>query len=126
MITLPYTDANVEIIQEFLNETKERLSNGVEITFTGKASDELEELTVLYDISESDIENAILNLKVEDYYRGIDPSNRKDFDVCAFKVCLGKDHIEIYLKYGLEVAGLQILLFSNHIPDYSMDQPFKN
>jgi hypothetical protein len=36
MIELPYTVDNVEIIQEFLKETKERISNGIEITFTAK------------------------------------------------------------------------------------------
>ena len=34
MIELPYTVNNIKIIQEFLQETKERISNGVEITFT--------------------------------------------------------------------------------------------
>jgi hypothetical protein len=43
-----------------------------------------------------------------------------------FRAFLGKDKIEIYLKYGLEADGLQILIFSNHLPDYPMEQPFKN
>ncbi len=36
MIELPYTADNIAIVQKFLRETKERISNGVEITFTGK------------------------------------------------------------------------------------------
>ena len=47
-------------------------------------------------------------------------------NVCAFRAFVGRDKVEIYLKYGLEEGGLQILIFSNHIPDFSMSQPFKN
>ena len=70
----------------------------------------------------------IMNLTVENYYRGIDPSGRVDFNVCAFCVDLNSSirPVQIYLKYGLEVDGLQILLFSNYIPNYPMSQPFKN
>lgn len=126
MKVLPYTVDNIEIIQEFLTETKTRISNGVTITFTVKASTELEDLMLDYDISADDIEYTILNLSAENYYSGIDPSKSADFNVCAFRAFVGKDNVEIYLKYGLEANGLQILIFSNHIPDYPMSQPFKN
>lgn len=125
MIELPYTVDNVEIIQDYLKETKERIANGVEITFTEKAKSELVDLILEYGITVSDIEHAILNLTPENYYRGIDPSGRGDFNVCAFRALVGKEELEIYLKYGLEEKGLQILIFSNHIPDFLMDQPFK-
>ncbi|MEN9613656.1 MAG: hypothetical protein RLZZ628_4470 [Bacteroidota bacterium] len=126
MTELPYTVDNVSIIQDFLDETKKRISEGVEITFTKKASSELEDLALIYNIEVSDIEAAISNLTTENYYRGIDPSGSADFNVCAFCTTIGEDDIEIYLKYGLEVNGLQILLFSNHQPDFPMTQPFKN
>ena len=35
------------------------------------------------------------------------------------------NNTEIYLKYGLEVKGLQILMFSNHKLKYPMTPPFK-
>ncbi len=79
-----------------------------------------------YDITVADIEYTILNLSTENYYRGIDPSVSGDFKVCAFRAFVGKDELEIYLKYGLEKNGLQILIFSNHIPDFPMNQPLKN
>jgi hypothetical protein len=41
MKILPYTTENVALVQEFLDQTRKRISNGVEITFTKKASDEL-------------------------------------------------------------------------------------
>ncbi len=126
MTELPYTVDNIEIIQEFINETRRRISNGGSITFTAKANTELESLNLEYDITADDIEYTILNLTTENYYRGIDPSGSADFNVCAFRAFVGKDNVEIYLKYGLEANGLQILIFSNHIPDYPMDQPFKN
>jgi hypothetical protein len=126
MIELPYTVDNVEIIQEFLKETKERISNGIEITFTAKANSELQDLMLEYEITAEDIEYTILNLTPENYHRGIDPSRGGDFNVCAFRAFVGKDELEIYLKYGLEEKGLQILIFSNHIPDFLMNQPFKN
>ncbi len=126
MIELQYTVDNIAIIQEFLRETKERISNGAEITFSAKANSELQDLMLEYDISVSDIEHAILNLTPENYYRGIDPSGKGDFNVCAFRTFVGKDELEIYLKYGLETAGLHILIFSNHIPNFQMNQPFKN
>ncbi len=74
MIELPYTVDNIKIVQEFLNETKQRISNGVEIIFTAKANAELQYLMLEYDINVIDIEYAILNLTPENYYRGIDPS----------------------------------------------------
>ena len=85
MIELPYTEDNISIIQEFLKETKERISNGVEITFTAKANLELQDLMLEYDITVSDVEYAILNLSTENYYRGIDTSGKGDFNVCAFR-----------------------------------------
>ncbi len=126
MTELPNTFDNIKIIQEFIYETRKIISEGVDITFTRKANSELAELMLDYDITEDDIEYAILNLTPENYYKGIDPSGGADFSVCAFRVFVGSDNIEIYLKYGLEVNGLQILIFSNHIPDYPMSQPFKN
>lgn len=126
MTELPYTDDNVAIIQEFINETKKRIADGVDITFTGKASSELADLVLEFDIDVTDIESAVLDLTTESYYRGVDPSGRADFNVCAFCTSVGRDNVEIYLKYGLETNGLQILLFSNHVPKYPMSQPFKN
>lgn len=126
MTELPYTLDNISIIQDFLDETKKRISEGVEITFTKKASSELDDLVLQFDIEVSDIESAISNLTPENYYRGIDPSGSADFKVCAFCTSIGNDNIEIYLKYGLEINGLQILLFSNHQPNFPMTQPFKN
>ena len=126
MIELPYTVDNVEFIKEFLKETRVRISNGIEITFTAKAISELQELMLEHDITVADIEYAILNLTAENYYRGIDPSRSYDFNVCAFRAFVGKEELEIYLKYGIEEKGLQILIFSNHIPDFPMNQPFKN
>lgn len=126
MKTLPNTDINKAIVQEFIDETKERISNGAEITFTAKAQSELAELNLEYDITVDDIESAILNLTTDNYYRGVDPSPRSDFEVCAFYTTVGTDNIGIYFKYGLEVNGLQILIFSNHAPDFPMNQPFKN
>lgn len=126
MTELPYTVDNLALIQEFIDQTRMRISNGVQITFSRKASSELQELALDFDIEVSDIEEAIANLSTENYYRGIDPSGNADFNVCAFCTNVGVDKVQIYLKYGLEVAGLQILLFSNHIPDFPMSQPFKN
>ena len=126
MQELPYTVDNKDIIQEFITETRTRISNGGDITFTNKANEELASLNLEYDITADDIEYTILNLTPENYFRGIDPSGSADFNVCAFRALVGDDDIEIYLKYGLEANGLQILIFSNHIPDYPMDQPFKN
>lgn len=126
MTTLPYTESNVEVIQEFLKITKQRISDGVTITFTIKAQLELAELSLTYDLETDDIENAIINLTPENYFRGIDPSGKTDFDVCAFYTEIGDDNVGIYLKYGLEARGLQILIFSNHAPMYPMGQLFKN
>lgn len=126
MIKLPNTIDNIQIIQEFLKETKKRISERIDITFTRKASSELEEIMLNYNINENDIEYAILNLTPQNYYRGVDPSGGADFNVCAFRTFIGNENIEIYLKYGLEVTGLQILIFSNHTPDFPMNQPFKN
>ncbi len=125
MIELSYTIENIRIIEEFLQETKTRISNGIEIVFTAKANSELQDLMLEYDVSVANIEHAILNLTFENYYRGIDLSGSGDFNVCAFRVFVGKAQLEVYLKYGLERKGLQILVFSNHIPHFSMNQPFK-
>jgi hypothetical protein len=125
MTELPFTVHNIAVIQEFIDKTKKRISDGVDITFTGKASSELEDLVLEFDIDATDIESAIMDLTTDNYYRGIDPSGRADFNVCAFCTSVG-DNVEIYLKYGLEAEGLQILLFSNHVPNYPMSQPFKN
>ena len=125
MTELPYTVSNIALIERFIYETGKRISTGVTVTFTGKASSELEDLMLEHDITADDIEFSILNLTTENYYRGIDPSGRADFNVCAFRAFVGKTNMDIYLKYGLERDGLQILIFSNHIPDYPMDQPFK-
>lgn len=126
MTELSYTVDNLALIQEFIDETKKRISDGVDITFTGKASSELEDLVLEFDIDAADIESAVMDLTTDNYYRGIDPSGRADFNVCAFCAPVGEDNVEIYLKYGLEAEGLQILLFSNHVPNYPMSQPFKN
>jgi hypothetical protein len=98
----------------------------VDITFTKKANEELADLALYFEIELSDIEDAIETLSTENYHRGIDPSNSADFNVCAFCTFIGKDNLKIYLKYGLQVNGLQILLFSNHVPKFPMAQPFKN
>jgi hypothetical protein len=126
MTELPYTVDNIKLIQDFINETRTRISNGLTISFTAKASSELEDLMLQYDITADDIEYTILNLSTENYFRGIDPSGSADFNVCAFRAFVGKENIEIYLKYGIETYGLQILIFSNHIPDFPMKQAFKN
>lgn len=126
MSELPYTEDNVTLVQDFLDETKKRLSQGIDITYSRKASDEINELALNYDIEVVDIMDAINNLTTENYFRGIDPSPQTDFQVCAFCTKVGKTSPEIYLKYGLEVNGLQILLFSSHVPKYPMTQPFKN
>lgn len=125
MTILPYTDSNVQIVQDFIDETCERISKGTEITFTQKALNELEDLSLNYNITTDDIEYAILNLQVSDYHRGIDVSNRSDFNICAFRTTIGVDNLEIYLKYGIEAKGLQILVFSNHPPRYPMVSPFR-
>lgn len=125
MIELPYTVDNIKLIQDFIDETRTRISNGIDVTFTEKASAELEELMLDFNISVMDIENTILNLTPENYYRGIDPSGNADFNVCAFRAFVGRERVEVYLKYGLEENGLQILIFSNHIPEFPMNQPFK-
>ena len=126
MKVLSNTDSNKELIQDFINETRRRISMGAAITFTKKAQDELAILAINNDITFDDIEATILNLTPENYYRGIDPSRSADFDVCAFCTNAGTPNVGIYLKYGIEAAGLQILVFSNHIPNYPMNQPFKN
>ena len=126
MTELTNTIENISLIQKFIDETRKRILDGVDITFTKKASSELEDLALIYDIEVGDIEYAISNLSIDNYYRGIDPSGKADFNVCAFSVQIGGDNLEIYLKYGLQVDGFQILLFSNHVPDYPMTLPFKN
>lgn len=126
MTELPYTLNNIMLIQEFLDETKRRIHNGIEITFTRKANLELQDLMMDLDVEIKDIEVAIDNLTPQDYYRGIDVSGSADFNVCAFCATIGENETKIYLKYGLHVSGLEILLFSNHLPDHPMSQPFKN
>jgi hypothetical protein len=126
MTELPNTDKNVALVQDFLDETMKRISQGTEITFTSKASNELNVLALSYDIEPNDILQAIESLTIENYYRGIDPSPKTDFEVCAFCTKVGKNNLEIYLKYGLHINGIQILLFSNHVPGHPMTQPFKN
>jgi len=95
MKLLPNTESNIDLIQEFLSETKKRISNGTTITFTKKSQDELSILAINYNISYDDVETAIINLTPENYYRGIDPSKSADFDVCAFQTSIGSDRVEI-------------------------------
>ena len=68
MTILPYTINNLVLIQEFINETRNRIADGVEITFTQKANSELEDLTLEFNIDIADIETAIANLSPENYY----------------------------------------------------------
>jgi len=126
MLELPNTAENITLIQDFLDETRKRIHKGVALTFTKKANSELLDLVLDFEIEIDHIEEAIKNLTTENYYRGIDPSGLGDFDVCAFSTKIGKRKTVIYFKFGLEINGLQILLFSNHIPNYSMTLPFKN
>lgn len=126
MTELTYTVDNMAVIQEFIDETKKRISEAVNITFNGKASSELGDLVLEFDIDATDMESEVMDLTTDNYYRGIDPSGRADFNVCAFCTSVGENTVEIYLKYGLEAEGSQILLFSNHVPNYPMTQPFKN
>lgn len=95
MTELPYTADNVDLIQAFLDETRKRISEGVEITFTRKANLELQDLALDFEIEIADIEIAIENLATENYYRGIDPSGSADFNVCAFSTTIGKNNTEI-------------------------------
>ena len=125
MTELPYTESNVKLVQDFIDETKRRIHSGVDITFNRKSNTEIQDLMLEFEITTNDIEESILNLSVENYYRGIDLSGRADYNVCAFRNLIGEVRTEIYLKYGLETKGLQILIFSNHIPKYPMEQPFK-
>lgn len=125
MTRLPYTESNINLVQDFLDQTNKRILDGESIIFTYKAQSELADLSLTFDIGTDDVEDAILNLSVEDYYLGIDPSGNADFNVCASYTEIGRDKVGIYLKYGLEARGLQILVFSNHPPKYPMAQPFK-
>ena len=59
MLELPNTAQNITLIQNFLDETRRRLIEGVEITFTGKANSELQVLVLDFDIELDDIEEAI-------------------------------------------------------------------
>ncbi|AFU69947.1 hypothetical protein P700755_003303 [Psychroflexus torquis ATCC 700755] len=68
-----YTVDNMAVIQEFIDETKKRISHGVDITFTGKASSESGDLVLEFDIDATDIESAVMDLTTDNYYRGIDP-----------------------------------------------------
>jgi hypothetical protein len=99
MLELPNTADNITLIQEFLDETKKRISEGVEIIFTRKANLELQDLVLDFEIEIEDIEEAIENLTTENHYRGIVPSRTADFEVCAFCTKIGKSNVEIYLKY---------------------------
>ncbi len=125
MIKLPNTPENIALIQAFIDETGKRIREGVDIEFTHKAFTELKSLMSNYDINADDIQDTILNLTVKNYHRGIDPSANEDFNVCPFCVVIGDENVEIYLKYGVENQGIQILVFSNHTPNYPMNQPFK-
>lgn len=89
MTELPYIVDNIAVIQEFIDETKKRISEGVAITFTAKASNELQDLVLEFEINTYDIESAIMDLTTENYYRGIDPSGKSDFNVCAFCKSVG-------------------------------------
>ena len=62
MIELPNTSSNVALVQDFIDETRKRIANGVEITFTYKANQELQELMLQFEIEINDIESAIENL----------------------------------------------------------------
>jgi hypothetical protein len=50
MTELPNTDKNVALVQDFLDETMKRISQGTEITFTSKANNELNVLALSFDI----------------------------------------------------------------------------
>ena len=125
MTELTYTEENVEIIQNFLDETKTRLSLGVEVTYTKKAYKELKDLSLEYDIDLNDITTAIVNLEIGNYYQGTELSFNSDFDICAFNTNVSDNNINIYLKYGLSKEGSTILVFSNHEPNHPMTTPFK-
>lgn len=125
MTELKYTTDNVELIQEFLDETKRRIAKGVDLTFTNGVKDQIEDLAMDYDLDTADIIKAILDLTAENYYQGLDASPKNDYQVCAFCTTVGFEKVEIYLKYGLQKQGLEILLFSCHIPDFPITQPFK-
>ena len=56
MLELPNTADNIILIQEFLDETRKRISEGVEITFTRKANLELQDLVLDFEIEIEDIE----------------------------------------------------------------------
>lgn len=69
MLELPNTAENITLIQDFLDETRRRIFEGVEITFTSKAYSELQDLVLDFEIEIEDIEEAIENLTTENYYR---------------------------------------------------------
>ena len=46
MKTLPNTNSNRTIVQAFIDETKNRIINGVDITFTSKDQSELADLNL--------------------------------------------------------------------------------
>ncbi len=118
------TETNRSLVQSFLDRTIDILDNGGFLTFTNKAQNELDYLTITEFIEKEDIKEAIYSLVIEDYYRGINESLEGDFEVCAFRVFI--NHTEIYLKYGLQREGIQILIFSTHKPFLRMNQPFLN
>lgn len=55
MTELPNTTESISLIQELLNETRKRLSEGTEITFSHKANMELQVLALDFDLNVSDI-----------------------------------------------------------------------
>jgi hypothetical protein len=123
---LQLTQVNIDKIKVFLDETRNRMMNGQELIFQKRSVEQLELLSLDFGITRNDVYTAILNLKTDDYYRGIDPSDGNgDFDVCTFSTCVGKKSTKIYLKYGLRKEGLEILVFSNHEPKFVMNNPLK-
>ena len=57
MLELPNTAENITLIQDFLDETRRRIFEGVEITFTSKANSELQDLVLDFEIEIEDIED---------------------------------------------------------------------
>jgi hypothetical protein len=126
MTELPNTKESKELVQEFIDKTKEMINDGAELIISRKAQNELQDLMLDFDIEFEDIEDAILNLSPDNYYRGIDLTGRADYDICAFRCFIGESNTEIYLKYGISKRGIDILIFSNHPPNFPMNEPFAN
>lgn len=55
MTELPYTEHNLALIENFLDETRKRISEGVDITFTNKANIEIQDLFLNFEIEIVDI-----------------------------------------------------------------------